>query len=339
MNPTPTDSQTHDRELRSLATLIEDWRELEEMTKAELLRRHPDLGSDKTYTKLVNGDTDELDVAEWLDRYRSVWAIIGGQQTKGADEELYEDFHHVKRARKLFVDTAATRTNARFGLFLGASGTGKTSIRKCLEAKYGPRIIAMDASEAWKGKDGRGSHLSLMREIVRRCGQKPFQRRDSLQRQCIECLDHARVAVIVDEAYHLCPQGLDTTKTLLNATRGEFFFFSLEALWDDMTSERDAYRAVRQLTTNRNAGVIRLKVHPDDIALFIARRLPELNAELQEMLTTEVLEHASRNGNYAFAREVVTRIRKRFAKGVKPSRELLKTEVRNELVNRGVRPA
>ncbi|MFZ4765974.1 MAG: ATP-binding protein [Roseimicrobium sp.] len=336
MTQTPTDNNQTDRELRSLTTLIEDWRVLEDISKAELLRRVPDLGSDKTYTKLVNGDTSELDVTEWLPRYRNTWDTINGAASQSPDEELYEDFHFVKRARKLFVDTAGTRTNARFGLILGASGTGKTSIRRVLESKYGARVICLEACEAWKGKNGRGSHLALMRGIVRACGRKPFPRRDTLQDQCIECLDQARVAVMLDEAYHLCPQGLDTTKTLLNNTRGEFFFFSLAALWDDMTSERDAYRAVKQLTGNRMAGVLRLKVHQADLALLVTRRLPELPEQLQAVLITDLAEHASRHGNYAFAREVIGRVRAKLTKGVKPSQELIRAEVRAELTNRGM---
>jgi hypothetical protein len=61
---------TPETELQSLARDILEWADCNDMSKAELIRQHPALGSDKTLTSIATGKLAELQnasVARWKD--------------------------------------------------------------------------------------------------------------------------------------------------------------------------------------------------------------------------------------------------------------------------------
>ena len=303
MNPTP--NQQAERELRGLATQIEDYREVSNITQADLLAKYRELGTDRTFRRLVKGELEELNVEEQLIKYRLAWHQIEAARTVEASEPRYDDLDGISRFRLAFMRVSQDRGNARCLFLLGASGTGKTSCEEFVEDKYGAYVSSIEASEAWKSKAGDGTAGPMLRAIAHALGlPKPPQRRDGLLNTLSDALEIRRRAIIVREAGHLCSQGLDTIKTLINRTPTVFILSSLPHLWDRMMSDRDAYVAARQLTGNRHAGTIRLKLVPKDVETILSRRLG-LEGKLLSDAVEKILPEARQHGNLAYVREVV----------------------------------
>ena len=289
-------------ELVQLAHQIQQYQDRKKWSDSEMIRKFPGLGSTKTYKRLLKRDLDEVDLENQLSKYRAVHTLI---ENLGDAEELremlYDDLTPVLRLRNAFVDVMTQTGDARFLLVLGDSGAGKTSSRRLLIEKYGQRILWTEATAAVGD-----SPMAFLGEILRACGEKnPPHSTVVRLRKVIEHLQASRVCLIVDEGHHLGPTCLDTIKTLVNNTPGEFVVMAMYKLWKDL--EREAYETVKQLTGNRLAERIQLHLVPSDVHKMITRRLTwseEESAAGIEKAAHMLCEQAPRFGNLAFVREV-----------------------------------
>ncbi len=69
-------------ELKDLAGRIRAWQDARKLSQAEMLRRFPGLGSDRTYVRIQRGDTEDLDIERQLASYRAVAAAFDSATTR-----------------------------------------------------------------------------------------------------------------------------------------------------------------------------------------------------------------------------------------------------------------
>lgn len=276
---TPIDTEPQ-RQLRAAAAAIETYRADLGMSKAALLTRFPELGTDKTYGKIIAGDLSELKIEErWLPAYQDVWARINGSEGD-FDGGLLPDLSGPMGTVRAYLETREETGNSRFILILGDSGIGKTSAIDILKSKpYGAFIHVAEACEIWKDKRGKGTAAPLLREIGTAIGLTDLPAgRDKLKDTVVKALKLRRRCVVVEEAHHLCPEGINILKTLINLTPVIIIATAMPILWDKLSGSRHAWAECKQLTGNRLAERIHLTLSTDDVAKLIAARCADVAA-------------------------------------------------------------
>jgi type II secretory pathway predicted ATPase ExeA len=221
------------------------------------------------------------------------------------DEDLYDDFTGVAQFKKALLDAMHERSPARLIIVEGDTGTGKTSIRRVVQNKYGARMLNIEATVAWGD-----SPMAMLGAIIKATGSRelPPGQADRFDKT-VEILNAGRRCVTIEEAHHLGVRLLNLLKSLVNLTPGEFATLAYPTLWARL--EKAAYHEARQLTGNRLADRIRLQVDAADVRKFVARRVPAAEAALGnkfDAVLQALTEKAPRYGNYAFIREVCTRV-------------------------------
>lgn len=298
-------------ELTDLAGRIRAWQEARKLSTAEMLRRFPGLGSDKTYGRICKGDLDELDIERQLAAYRAVAALaesITGREE--AEEEIYKDLTPVLLLRRALLDILEEKSVARVILLEGDSGLGKSTALTLLQRDYGQRILVVEAAAAW---DDRPMALlgSILTALGVRDRDQPMATAPRLN-MVISRLRATRTAIAVDEAHGLGPKTLDTLKTLINQTPAEVILLAWPSLWRRL--ESSAWSEVKQLLGNRLAERIRLEgLKEVDVRKVLERRLGPAAAETP--VVREVLAAARTRGNLQFVRQVCRRAKEGLKRG------------------------
>lgn len=318
MNPTSTLPPTGTAEqLRGIAKNIETYRTDLGLSKAALLRQYPELGSDKTNGKITEGNFDQLDVERWLEQYEHVWAQIQNEDQTG--DELIESLAAPVELCRSYLETRNERGNGRFILVLGDSGMGKTSAVQVMKSKpYGGLIYDLEATDVWKDKQGRGTAVPLLQEIGERIGLKDLPSgKARLLKVIINKLKERRICLVIEEVHHLCPQGVNTLKTLINLSPVIIIATGLPVLWDKLAGSRSAWAECKQLTGNRLAERIELKLSKEDVSAFILRRLTE-GVATEDFLNRAVpllIQDAVSRGNMKFISKAVQTFQRQVSRG------------------------
>lgn len=323
----PASLTTADRdELLALAQQIRAWQETRtQHSDNELLRRLPGLGSTKTFTRILKGDLEELDIDRWLSEYRAVWAVIESLSGREAvQEELYEDLSTVVQLRRAIVEILECRTIRRVVLLEGESGLGKTTSLVLLQGKYGQRILVVEAADAWD--DNPNAFLGAVLDALG--VREQAMSREGRLRQVVAKLNAHRTALAIDEAHHLGPHCLNTCKTLVNQTPGEILLLALPTLWRRL--ERTNYEEVKQLLGNRLAE--RIKV--GDLRESDVRKILQRRARVEDTrCAAAVLEAAKTRGNLSFVSAVCERLLAQDLDGA-PSHEAVLAAITYQLARR-----
>jgi len=296
---------TAGQRVAEVAARIQEWQKARGWTTARMIREFPDLGSDKTFNNLANGRLEEYDAEVWVARYEAVQALIEDAAGSPADAEpRYDDLSGPRRVRRALLDLLEAQGNARVLVLEGPSGVGKTTAIDLVRTRYGKRIVAVEAAEAWGDNPG-----ALLKSLLKRLGVAipPSSTYECLD-ACVEALGKTRVCVVVDEAHHLGPRCLNTVKTLVNSTPGEFVLSAIETLWRRL--EKANYEEARQLTTNRLAERVSLVLAEADVARYVERAVPGCDAKTAKAAARLVCQEAARHGNMAFVRDACRAVRR-----------------------------
>ena len=290
-------------ELQKIAKKVRGYQQSRNLSDAALLRKFGGLGSTKTYKRILGGDLAELDLERQLNSYRAVEALIDSLgNANEVEEEIYDDLYPVIELRRVFLETAQVTGLARVVFLQGPNGSGKSSARKFLSDKYGQRLLMIEATEVWND-----SPMSMLGAFLIAMGVKeiPYNQTDRL-RLVIDLLSQSRRGVLLEEAHHLGPRLLNTIKTLVNNTPGEFFLFAVDTLWRKL--ERAAYEEARQLSQNRLAERIVLpeNLMPSDVEKFLTRRIKWAHGDIAQAVKL-VLDKSATYGRFAFVRDVCIR--------------------------------
>jgi type II secretory pathway predicted ATPase ExeA len=285
-------------ELIECARTIHAWQQARGFSNAQMIREYPGLGSDKTYSRIRDGHTEDYDVEQQLANYRSVLAVIEAIGGGAAAETLYDDLGIVLQVRRAVVDVMKSTGNARCVVIQGPSGIGKTVALRIVCGRYGARCLIVEASDVW-----RDNPSALLGAILRTLGQADLppgrvERLETVQ----EKLSTGTRCLFIDEAHHLGPHCLNTIKTLVNTTPGQVVLVAIPTLWGRL--ETQAFQEARQLTTNRLSERVRLDLCEADIVRYLRHIFPQA-ADADLKAGAKVIRPAAIGaGNMAFVRDV-----------------------------------
>ena len=292
-----------ENELVETAAKIAAWGESHGMSRAQLVRNFTDLGSEKSFRDISAGNLEGYNAENQLTKYRAVYATMEELANQGGEERIYDDLGTVVKIRRAFLGVVkATGTN-RVLIVQGESGIGKTTAVGLLRGKYGTgRISYVEASDVWAD-----SPNAFLGAILRALGVTELpagrvQRLEEVQAR----LAISRRCLVIDEAHHLGPHCLNTVKTLVNTTPGEFVLIAIPTLWSKLESQ--SYQEARQLTTNRLSERLRLGLSERDLARYFAlsrpKAFPDGEKGMARTAAKAVAPVAAGSGNMAFARDV-----------------------------------
>mgnify|MGYP003601961737 CR=1 FL=1 len=298
-----------EKELVELARNIRNWQESKgsAFTTAKMLRRFPTLGSDRTYGRLVAGTVEDLDVEKQLVNYRSAWALIEAiGDDASTSEDFYDDLSTVVQLRRAMMETFNENGIARFILVQGDTGSGKTSAARSVIQRYGSRLLFTELSPYV----GDSPYNFLVLVLAALGIKSPPNDAMGCYAKVVHELNATRRGLIIDELHHAGPKILNSIKTLINQTPGEFVGLTMPTLWNRL--EKAAYDECRQLTGNRLAERIQLdQINRSDMTKFVTRRLPGLNGATAQAIA--LLEQSAKGrGNLAFVRDVCRRAAEQY---------------------------
>jgi len=299
-----------ENELIETAAKIAAWGESHGMSRAQLVRNFTDLGSEKSFRDISAGNLEGYNAENQLTKYRAVYATMEELANQGGEERIYDDLGTVVKIRRAFLGVVkATGTN-RVLIVQGESGIGKTTAVGLLRGKYGTgRISYVEASDVWAD-----SPNAFLGAILRALGVTELpagrvQRLEEVQAR----LAISRRCLVIDEAHHLGPHCLNTVKTLVNTTPGEFILVAIPTLWNKLQAH--AYQEAKQIATNRLSERVKLTLDEADIRLYLSKRFkddgtsggpeprPRNDAALK--VAAKIIRPAALlAGNYAFVRDV-----------------------------------
>lgn len=287
--------------LVDVARRIRDRQAVCDASDVEWCRRYRDLGSTKTYTRILAGKLEGYDVDRWLADYgRALNQVEADAQAEGERDPIYEDLSTVTRMRVAVLDAIGARNNDRLIVLQGPSGAGKTEALRCIAERFGKRVVLMEADETWKD-----SVNAFLVAILLRLGESVPASSAERMRSVIEALSASRVMLIIDEAHHLGPRQLNLVKSIINQTPGEVALAALDTLW--LKLESTAYAESQQLIHNRLSERVQLS-GPDveDVRRILERRLG-LETEEAQKAAVVVVRVARVKGSLKFVTRVCRR--------------------------------
>ena len=291
--------KNQESELIEIAAKIAAWGEAHGMSRAQLVRNFADLGSEKSFRDISAGSLEGYNAENQLAKYRAVYATMEELSAQGGEESIYDDLGTVVKIRRAFLGVVkATGTN-RVLIVQGESGVGKTTAVGLLRGKYGTgRISYVEASDVWAD-----SPNAFLGAILRALGVTELpagrvQRLEDVQQR----LSISRRCLVVDEAHHLGPHCLNTVKTLVNTTPGEFILVAIPTLWNKLQAH--AYQEAKQIATNRLSERVKLTLDEADVRTYLAKRFPDAAAGDLKTAARIIRPSALLSGNYAFVRDV-----------------------------------
>lgn len=293
-------------ELREIGARIRDWQQSKGISDAELCRQFGELGSTKTYKKIVDNQLEELDLEKQLNNYRTVWALIeGGETDERAEEDVYNDLYATIVLNRVFAETRREKGLARCIFLIGPSGAGKTEAQRFLREKHGPRIISLRATVTWAD-----APMALMAALLKRLGDdSPPSNQAERFTLCVEKLKATRRAVFLEDAHHLGPRCLALIIAFIDETPGEWLLAAVDSLWAKIQTR--AYQEIEQLRFNRLAEKITLGrvVRDTDVQKLLERRVTwsvDPKVAIKSVLAL-LVDKANAHGRLAFVREVINR--------------------------------
>lgn len=313
---THTDDTRRDAEsaLGKLACQISDWWTAQmaadtKLRKGELFRRYPALGSDKSFNRFVRSDyTDTATTLdEWLSDYRTVWQQIQELSIRqvATGHAILPNFSSVKKVRKAVATITSETSTRRLIVITGESGSGKSCCALSLAQAWGARVATVEVMNVWADKPNR--LLGAMCEAVSMpAAGLPAGAADKMA-VLIRYLNTTRTCLIMEEGHHMGPQMLNTVKTLINQTPGEFILIAIPTLLRRL--QMAAYEEARQIfNSHRLAERIDLTVTAGDAALLLTDRLGESPAIPAAAKWLTDATRAPRHGNYGFIRDVADEV-------------------------------
>jgi type II secretory pathway predicted ATPase ExeA len=301
--------------LAGLANQIAAWwhRQMEadsKLRKGELLRRYPALGTDKTFNRFVKSDFSDTasTLDTWLSDYRTVWQQIeelSVRQANTGTKTTLTEFSGVKRVRTAVAALTGEISTRRILLVTGESGTGKSCCVSVLKDLWGARVVSVEVMNVWADKPNR-----LLTAICEAVDMKteglPAGAADKMP-LLIKHLNATRTCLVLEEGHHMGPQMLNTLKTLVNQTPGEFVIIAIPTLLRRLQTA--AYEEARQIfASHRLAERIDLKVTAGDTALLLTHRFGPSNSIQPSAIWLTDPMRAPKHGNFGFIRDVANEV-------------------------------
>jgi hypothetical protein len=296
-------------ELISIARKIKQWQDARGKTTSWMLRKYAGLGSDRTYNKLISGNTEQLNVETQLVNYRGALLVIesiGDISEKSAT--IISDLSSIVQVECAVLKVMERTGINRFVLIEGDTGSGKTTTMQYILGKYGDRFRWTEMSVLFG--DSPYNFLCL---VLKAYGHEtmPTNAAKAFHLACEEM--KVRRGIFVDELHHAGPRILNTIKTLINHTPCEFICGAKETLWREL--EKASMEDCRQLTQNRLSARVRLdRLNGVDVARILKRACPGIDFPIEHAVSM-IDKAAKGHGNLSFVRGVCERAAEKYETG------------------------
>jgi Rad3-related DNA helicase len=301
-------------ELAMLTTRIRAWQEgrSPRISDEKMLQQFPGLGSTKTYRRMRDGDFDGLVLLNHLPKYQAVWTQISEKTGANGREEIYADltpaFDSCSKAALLIPQYG----RERLMLIEGATGSGKTCALEAIARRYAGQCAMIEAKTSWNSINAMVCDWLVKLDVFSDPNEDADSKMPPYYGQRLAALEGTlrakRKIILIDEGHHLCAEGLNVIKSILNATDCVIVIACIPTLWSKLANK--AWAEAAQLIYNRLFERVRLAPpESDDAEMFLGRRVPGLkdNAEWRATLG-KVCEAAGNYGSYAFLRRLSNRL-------------------------------
>lgn len=310
----------HITQLRALAREVQNYQISRSWSDTRLCKEIAHVGSTKTYKRILDesDDLDELNIETQLRNYQAAVETITVLRAKDRPAEPeYEDFSNIINARAA-VQRALTEDEecvARLVIIEGNTSTGKDAVRRNL-LKVWPNItVAVEATELWRDSlavPARSiySALSIIKQKDKDTKETPKPPRYPAEviAEVIGHLKERRLVLIINEAHHLGPRGLNMVKTIINQTPTVIVLVCIPALLTRLLSGN--YEEAIQLTGNRLCERVYLPTPPsDEIITMMERRLVRFeDTTVQNDAAKSLAADAPHFGNWRYVIQVIRKL-------------------------------
>lgn len=290
-------------ELISHAREIRAWQDEQapRLSDERLVRRFRDLGSTRTYSRLIEGDVSSLKVEKHLPAYRKVVAAVRALAGL-SDEPIYEDLTPALETGAAVAGVAPRHDKERLVVIEGPTGSGKTESLKLIVRKYEGNVALVEANATWRRM--RVALADILRGLGGESGEGAGGKQIAdLLREIIDVLRQQRMILAIDEGHHLNADCLNLVKTILNRTDSIVVVAAIDTIWQKLTAKN--WEEAKQLLQNRMYTRVRLDPPtPQDAELFLKRRVGFEPGGKWKSALPKVCELARHYGYFAFLRRV-----------------------------------
>jgi hypothetical protein len=224
-------------QLREIAKQIEERREFLSLSKNSLCQKFGQLGSTKTYGRILNpnDELDQLDIGVQLENYQAAWEIFQTHTEDTEEEKVYGDFEFMVDGFTAVREAMQEPGITRLVLITAGPGGGKSAFITHLQRHPATKsiIYKVEATEAWRESTNELLGALLLevgvfeRQILEEGEDRKKQDPEkglpigpgARLRKLIERLNGRKVILAIDEGHHIGPAGYNILKTLLNQTK------------------------------------------------------------------------------------------------------------------------
>lgn len=295
------------RQLGEVAMQIEAHRKAAARSQNAWAKQWPGLGSQKTYSNILQGELADISIEKKLPDYRAVLAAIRANVGSTGSEPLYEDLPGTEAVTLAALRLMHHEGKDRLILVLGGSGSGKTSALEVLatQGAGGSRLIRLEADETWK------SPRAALRRMLLGVGVPKAEIPTALADMEDLLIDRinqiGRCVFAIDEGHHVSGCVLNIFKTLLNRTSARLILAGMATLFQKLRA--NASEEAKQLIHNRLFERIDLAGPDKDTArVFFARRLGT-DPGWKAGTLHSIADTARHCGHWSFLRRIVDQLR------------------------------
>jgi hypothetical protein len=301
-------------QLRALAREAKNYQLERGWSDAQTCKEIGQLGSTKTFNRILDEEDplDELHIDKQLRNYESALELVKAlrDQDRIAEPE-YEDFTNILDSRSAVQRAVVESTIARFVVVEGENGTGKDAVKNALAEKWKNTVVCVEADEFWRESLAVPIRAILGELSVRRARDEQTGESFRIPRYpadmitlLLEELNKKKITLVINEAHHMGPRGLNIFKSIINKTPTVVVFLCIPRLLTQLVS--GAYEEAIQLFGNRLCQRVYLPTPPqDEILLLLSRRGVKFADKLASAHASTKLEaEAPHFGNWRFVNMV-----------------------------------
>jgi type II secretory pathway predicted ATPase ExeA len=231
----------------------------------------------RTFSALAKGDADKYNLPGRIAALQAAVASIEAVPVT-TEPPLNRDLQIVALCEEAIVRAMTHAGLDRVVLILGDTGTGKTTSVRLATEPYGARVVRIEATRVWNDRprellaaicEALGAFGGRRKKDSELAATPAAVRPSAALAEAVRRLNEQRRCLVIDEAHHLGPRCLDTVKTLVNATPGEFVLVALSTLWHRMNAE-GVYKEAQQVVGNRLSEVVSLTLVEADAAALLS---------------------------------------------------------------------
>lgn len=309
--------------LRELAQEAQQYQLDRGWSDARLCREISHLGSTKTYKRILDPEDalEDLNLDAQLRNYEAAGELIRiRRQSDRPSETEYPDFENITNSLSAVRRALGEDSVARFVVIEGENGTGKDAVRNALLDKWGKITVPVEASELWKESAAIPlldiiNAIDIRRRTDEDSGEKfkvPTYPQARLE-LIIDELKKRRVILLVNEAHHIGPRGINLIKTLINRTPTVVVFLCIPSLLARLI--KSSYEECVQLFGNRLCERVRLPAPGTaEVRLLLERRGVKWDSRATENdAAKSIVADAESFGNWRFVSMVARELREKSA--------------------------